>query len=250
MKRLYQENSLAIFQMGTLRIDGRELDLCFHVESEAAHAALAGRSNCCVLYLKLVRPSGQETRSLCAVVTAGKVAALYPGRNGVFCDRDGLYWEATVTKVIEHQVSLVEAFWSPWKKLGEGIAATVKKFLGERQKTAESNLATLTTPQKDAEAQQARGAALASSVAAIGIGVGMVGAAFASLMAVVSTMVWWQLIVSLVALVLVVSLPSMVLAWFKLRQRDLSAILNASGWAINRPMRFSVARARAFTRCR
>ena len=89
---------------------------------------------------------------------------------------------------------------------------------------------------------------MASSVAAIGIGIGMIGAAFASVMAVVSSMSWWQILVGLAAIVVAVSLPSVILAWFKLRRRDISAILNASGWAINRQMRFSVKRARGFTR--
>lgn len=249
MKRLYGKDSLAIFQTGTLRIDAKELDLCFHVDAEAAHAALSGRSNCCVLYLRLTRPADKATRSLCAVVTAGRVAGLYVGRNGVFRDRDGKEWEAVVTKVVESQVSLAEAFWSPWRKLGEGIASTVKKFLGDRQKASEASLKPLVAPAKGDAAAQAGGAALASSVAAVGIGVGMAGAALASLMAVVSTMVWWKLLASLAALVLVVSLPSVILTWFKLRRRDLGAILNASGWAVNRPMRFSIARARAFTRC-
>jgi len=76
----------------------------------------------------------------------------------------------------------------------------------------------------------------------------MIGAAFASVMAVVSSMSWWQIVVGLIAIVVAVSLPSVILAWFKLRRRDISAILNASGWAINRQMRFSVKRARGFTR--
>ena len=90
---------------------------------------------------------------------------------------------------------------------------------------------------------------MASSVAAIGIGVGMVGAAAASLMAAISNMTALQIAISIVALILVVSLPSVILTWFKLRQRDIGAILNASGWAINRPMRFSIKRARGFTIC-
>lgn len=250
MKRLYSNEALAIFQMGTLRIDAKELHLCFHVDAEGPHAALAGKSNCCVLYLKLTCPATKAVRTLCAVVTAGRVAGLYVGRNGVFCDRDGKCWEATITKIVENQVSLAEAFWSPWKKLGDGIAAVVKKFLGDRQKASEETLKPLAAPKPAGEASgSAGGAALASSVAAIGIGVGMVGAAAASLMAVLSSMVWWKILISIVALVLLVSLPSVILTWFKLRRRDLCAILNASGWAINRPMRFSVVRARAFTQC-
>jgi len=249
MKRLYGEDSLAIFQVGTLRIDAKEMNLCFDVESEAAHSALAVKSNCCILYLKLTCPADKSERSVCAVVTAGKVAGLYVGRNGVFCDRDGKYWEAVVTKVVESQVSLAEAFWAPWKKMGEGIAATVKKFLGDRQAKGEATMqsALSAKPQTEGQGSQA-GAAMASSVAAIGIGIGMVGAAFASLMAVISSMTWWEMIVGLAAIVVVVSLPSVILAWFKLRRRDIGAILNASGWAINRQMRFSTSRARGFTR--
>jgi len=243
MRRLYDLRELAVFQTGTLRIDAKEMNLCFHVESEAAHAALAERSKCCVIYLKLSRPSEGATRTVCAVVTAGAVAQLYAGRNGVFYDRDGKDWEAVVTKVVEAQVSLREAFWAPWRKLGEAVAATVKKFLGDKQAAAQKNI------EAGAQSAQAGGAAMASSVAAIGIGVAMVGTAAAALMATISKMTALQIALSVVALVLVVSLPSVVLTWFKLRQRDLGAILNASGWAINRPMRFSMKRARAFTVC-
>ena len=243
MRRLYAADESATFQMGTLRIDGKEMSLCFHVASEAAHSALSGKSNCCVLYLKLTRPSEKAERSVCAVVTAGAVAQLYVGRNGVFFDRDGKDWDAVVTKVVENQVSLAEAFWAPWRKLGEGVASTVKKFLGAKQSAAQA------TVDASAQSTEAGGAAMASSVAAIGIGIGMVTAAAASLMAVVSGMNAKEVAISIVALVLVVSLPSMILTWFKLRKRDLGAILNAGGWAVNRPMYFSMKLARAFTKC-
>ena len=243
MARLYDERESAVFQVGVLRIDGKELNLCFHVEDEAAHAALAGKSACCVVYLKLRRPGDVAERTVCTVVTAGTIGGLYVGRNGVFYDRDGGIWEATVTKVVESQVSLTEAFWAPWRKLGEGVAAAAKKFLGDRQAKSVARV------QKGAESAQAGGAALASSVAAVGIGVGMAGAAAASVAAVVRGMGPWQLLASVLAVILVVSLPSVALTWFRLRRRDLGAILNASGWAVNRPIRFSMRRARGFTKC-
>lgn len=243
MRRLYSLDDLAIYQTGTLRIDAKELRLCFHVAGEAAHAALAEKSKCCVLYLKLTRPAEKAERSVCAVVTAGTVGGLYVGRNGVFYDRDGKDWEAVVTRMVESQVSFAEAFWAPWRKLGEGVAKAVKKFLCDKQTESMQNV----TP--ETANPQAGGAAMASSVAAIGIGIGMVGAACASIMAAVSTMVWWQVLVAGAAVIAVVSVPSVILTWFKLRRRDLGAILNACGWAINRPMRFSMRLARTFTAC-
>ena len=243
MKRLYDVKQQAFYQTGFLRIDAREMNLCFHVDSEAAHSALAAKSKCCVIYLKLSRPSDKAERSICAVVTAGTVGALYVGRNGVFYDRDGKDWEAVVTKVVEAQVSLVEAFWSPWRKLGEGVSGLVKKFLGDKQKSAQSSLAAGT------HNAQSGGAAMASSIAAIGIGIGMMGAALASILAAVKGMGPAQIILSILAVITVVSLPSVILTWFKLRQRDIGAILNASGWAVNRPLHFTMKRARYFTVC-
>ena len=245
MDRLYSLGTPAIFQTGILRIDGKELSLCFHVDSEAAHSGLVGRSKCCVIYVKLTRPAEGATRQICAVVTAGTVAGLYVGRNGVFCDRDGKDWEAVITKVVEAEVSLAEAFWSPWRKLGESVAGIVKKFLGEKQA---KSTALVSAPAAAAPAKEG-GAAMASSVAAIGIGVGMLGAAAASLMAVLSSMTALQIAGSVLGLILVISLPSVILTWFNLRRRDLGAILNACGWAVNREMRFSMRLARTFTKC-
>ena len=94
----------------------------------------------------------------------------------------------------------------------------------------------------------ANGAAIASSVAALGVGIGMLGAACAGLIGVVAGLPAWKVAVGLVAIVLLVSLPSVVLTWFKLRTRDLGAVLNAGGWAVNRPLYFSMSLARTFTR--
>lgn len=244
MERLYKGPEPAMFQLGVLRIDAKELNLCFHVADEEAHAALVPFSKCCVIYVKLSRHE-EEPREICAVVTAGTIAGLYVGRNGVFSDRDGKDWEATISKVVEAQVSLVEAFWHPWRKLGETIANTAKKFIGEKEAKATALVSTEPTKETAKEG----GAALASSVAAIGIGIGMIGAAAASLMAALSQMTAVQIAIAVVALVLVISLPSVILTWFNLRKRDLGAILNASGWAINRPMTFSMRLARTFTKC-
>ena len=68
-------------------------------------------------------------------------------------------------------------------------------------------------------------------------------------MAAISKMTAWQIAGAVVAIILVVSLPSVILTYFNLRQRDLGAVLNAGGWAVNREMRFSMKRARGFTKC-
>jgi hypothetical protein len=249
---LYGRDSSPAYLTGTLFIDGRECMLCFHVDNEAAHSALAAKSDCCVIYLKLLR-KGEAARSVCAVVTAGRTTPLYVGRNGVFYDRDGNIWDATITKVVLAQVSLAEAFWAPWKKMGEMIGAQVKKFIGDSQAKATDGVSKTVNkvgaPQpKDDAGASANGAALASSVAALGIGIGMVGAAFAGIVGLVAGLPWWKTAIGVLLILLSVSLPSVILAWFKLRRRDLGAILNAGGWAVNRPLHFSQKIAAHFTR--
>ena len=245
-----------MYLTGTLFIDGRECRLCFHVDDEGAHAALSERSDCCIIYLKLTR-SGGASRNICAVITAGLTIPLYVGRNGLFYDRDGISWDATITKVVMSQVSLREAFWAPWRKMGEMIGEQVKKFVGSTQEKSVGGVtkavdgvganAAAKTEGKPADSS-ANGAALASSVAALGIGVGMVGAAFAGLVGLISGLPWWKTAIGVLLVVLAVSLPSVILTWFKLRRRDLGAVLNACGWAVNRPLRFSQKLAKQFTR--
>jgi len=234
--------SEAMYQTGVLYVDGRACRLCFDVEAEGAHAALAAKSKCCLVYAKLTRAGA--SRTVCAVVTAGRTATLFAGRNAVFTDRDGTEWDATVTKVVEEPVSLAEAFWTPWTKLFGSVSEFAKKFLGQKQTSATANLDKLTANPANAGAN---GAAVASSVAALGIGIGMLGTAFAALMAAVAGLPLWKVMIGVVGVVLAVSLPSVALAWFKLRARDLGAILNAGGWAVNRPLRLSPSRAKRFT---
>ena len=249
---LYSCDSEPIYLTGTLFIDGRECRLCFHVDNEAAHSALAEKSDCCIVYLKLSR-AGFAGRNVCAAITTGRTAPLYAGRNGIFYDRDGNAWDATITKLVMAQVSLAEAFWAPWRKIGELIGGQIKKFVGDAQsksvggvtKTIEGVGAKTAAKQPD---PSANGAALASSVAALGIGLGMVGAAFAGIVGLVAGLPWWKVGVGILAIIAAVSLPSVILAWFKLRRRDIGAILNASGWAVNRPLHFSQRLAKRFTR--
>jgi hypothetical protein len=251
--RLYNPETQSVFQTGTLYIDSRACSLCFHVANLAAHSALAVNSKCCILYVKLSRKKSAETKDICAIVTAGKTAPLYVGRNGVFYDRDGNDWDAVITKIVEAQVSLSEAFWSPWKKMGTLVGDQVKKFLTAKQTAATTQVGGvingMAVPPKPAPAAtDASNSAFTGNIAMLSIGVGMLGAAFAGFVGIVAGLPCWKVLLGIAAIVLSVSLPSVILAWLKLRSRDLGVVLNAGGWAVNRPLYFGVALAKLFTR--
>ncbi len=247
---LYDSKTECVFRTGELYIDGRVCNLCFHVANEGAHAALAAKSKCCLLYVKLSRKATGETRQVCAVVTAGKTTPLYAGRNGIFYDCDGKDWDAVVSKVVESQVCLKEAFWSPWVKIATMVSEQCTKLLASKQAAVVEKVGKGATTAVAAPAPQppaANGATIASSVAALGVGVGMAGAAFAGLVGLLTGLPLWKIFAGVAAIILLVSLPSVILTWFKLRARDLGAILNAGGWAVNRPLYFSMGLARTFT---
>ena len=46
-------------------------------------------------------------------------------------------------------------------------------------------------------------------------------------------MTWWQWLLVIAAVMLIISGPSCFIAWRKLRKRNLGPVLNANGWAIN-----------------
>jgi hypothetical protein len=75
-------------------------------------------------------------------------------------------------------------------------------------------------------------AAISVAVAGIGTFLAMVLSTFLGLG------IWMP--VGLLAILLLVSGPSMLIAWLKLRQRNIGPILDANGWAINGRMKINV----------
>ena len=70
--------------------------------------------------------------------------------------------------------------------------------------------------------------------------VGMIGTALASLAKGIIALHWWQVILAFVGIILAVSGPAMVMAWLKLRRRNIAPLLNANGWAINASSKISI----------
>jgi hypothetical protein len=250
MARLYDPKAIAIFQVGTLYMDARAATLCFHVDDAGAHAGQAAASKCCLAYCTLTRPGTKETRTICATFTSGFAKTLWVGRNGIFYDLDGKDWDATIVKTVDNSISLKEAFWDPWHKMAGMVGAQVRKVLAAKQDATLINAAKKieTTGAAPADApKKVEGAALASSAAAIGIAVGLISTAIAGVVSAVAGMPLWKIAVGLVVLLLVISGPSMILTWFKLRARDVAPILNACGWAINRNLKLTLKLGRIYT---
>lgn len=248
----YNPEAEEIYRAGRLYIDGRVCKECVYVDNMGAHSSLAAASKIFLAYCDIVRPQTGEKKTICAAVTAGFAASLWVGRNGLFYDAQGKDWNAVIVKIVECQISLKEAFWAPWLKISDLISEQIKKILSSKE-TAMMSVATTQVsgigekPAASVDGQKRDGAALASSVAAIGIAIGIIGSALGGLISAIKGVSVWQGILGVLAIVLVVSGPAVLLAWFRLRSRDFAPILNACGWAINKKMRMPMRLGRVFT---
>ncbi|MGY5798698.1 hypothetical protein [Rheinheimera faecalis] len=246
----YQRKHKAIFQIGTLYLDQRSCELVLKVSDMARHGTMAPFSGCYLVYCTCER-QGEAPLQIVAALTAGDVDELMvPGRNGVFYDRQGRDWRAMVTKVVVQPVSIGQAFWSPYKRVAAFIEAQLQKFAASRDKDIEAKTttgvttATVPTPAAAPGATAAAAgfdiAKFAGIFAALGLAVGAIGTALAAVMAGLFSLVWWQIPLVVVGVLLLISGPSMLMAFLTLRRRNLGPLLDANGWAVNTRAKINV----------
>jgi len=238
----YTRKAKATFQAGTLYLDGRSVDLCVPVADVSKHAEIATFSRVCLVYCQCTRRGGDNKMTIAAGFTAGDSDFLMVGRNGVFYDRKGQDWDATIVRIVEHPISIRQAFWAPYKRVARMIGEQFQKISAARSRAseqaaalrsiqaAEKTAAGLPVPPPPPPFDVAK---FAGIFAAIGLAIGAIGAALASAIAGLFRLAWWQIPLLFAALILIVSCPSVLLAWLKLRKRNLGPILDANGWAVN-----------------
>ena len=237
----FYDRKLAAFQAGTLFLDGRSCALCFDVADAGKHAELAGMAAVFLVYVECTR--GTERRGVAAAFTDGDADNLFVGRNGMFVDRQGRDWDATVTKLVANPISIRQAFWTPYKKFVRLVEAQLAKRGAETDERSQSLLAGLAKPvaTTDPAAPTPPGGKPidVGTVAAIGVAVGGIGAMVTGILGAFLGLGMWMPL-GLLGIVLLISGPSVLLAFLKLRHRNLGPILDANGWAINGRARITV----------
>ena len=251
----YDGGEPAIFQAGTLYLDSRSCDLCVKVDDFSAHAVLGSLSRMYIAYCDLKRP-GMAPMKIAACFTQGDSDYLMVGRNGIFYDRLGRDWDANITKIIDNPISIRQAFWAPYKKFVRIIEEQVTAFAAAKEKEAEARMHA-TAGSAAAAASGVKPPAppaavdvgkMVGIIAALGVGAGAIGTLFGGLVSgFIGLEPWWAKLLAVLGIVLAISLPSMLLAWLKLRQRTLGPVLDANGWAVNGRVRVNLPLGTALT---
>ncbi|KGH30295.1 hypothetical protein [Comamonas testosteroni] len=249
--RFYRREGAA-FQAGTLFLDGRSCDLTVEVADAAAHSTLAAMAKTYLAYCECKREGQKKT--IVAAFTAGDVDFLFVGRNGVFYDRAGNDWDATIVKLIDNPTSIGQAFFSPYKKFLRMIEEQVAKHAAAKNDVVNTSLSDnatklVTAPKDLAPAAAAPAAARKTdvgTVAAIGVALGSLSAVIVGIFGKFIELGPW-IPMAILGIILAISGPSMLIAWLKLRQRSLGPILDASGWAINGRMNINLGLGRSLS---
>ena len=241
----------AIFQAGRLLVDQRECRFCMNVADVGKHSAAAASSGMYLIYCDCTTKKRPDKITIVAAMTVGDVGDIFVGKNVVYYDEHGLEWDAVITKIVDNPISISQAFWSPYRRMAAAVENIISKNAADKdaklmkEATAKINAAPAALPSdgsapKPVEAAPFDIGKFAGIFAALGMALGMIGTALASLAKGIFALAWWQVILAFVGVLLVISGPAMIMAWLKLRRRNIAPLLNANGWAINAQSKISI----------
>lgn len=254
---LYGHDRRALFDVGELVMDGRRFHLAVRVYDRAEHAKVATTSNIYVLYLQI---TGKDVTpyEVAVAVTSGGKGNLCVGKRGIFHDSCGNELDARVVQVIENPISLREAMVAPFARFGKAIVGKIESVGASAEKQLDSAGGQVVTQVADApqaaptpqqHVAKPPGQGVGGALAGGGIALAAVGSSMAYVSKTLAGLAErWPIILAVIAgAIAAVIVPTIIIAWIRLRGRDLSAILEGSGWGVNARMRLTRGLARFFT---
>ena len=224
-QEFYKDQNESIFQFGELYIDSRMCSLCIKVNDVAKHSTMSALSYGYLLYCTCKR-KGEADMNIVAMVTAGDADNLIVGRNGLFYDRQGRVWDATISKIVVNPIGVSQAFFAPYKKLVRWISEQVAKRADTANANADASL------QKGLQVDPKTKKLDLGIVAALGVAVGGLTTALGLIIEAFLGLGHW-LPLGILGIILAISLPSVLVAWLKIRLRNIAPLLDANGWAVN-----------------
>jgi len=235
---LYNPDVRSLFEAGTLVIGGRELTFTLKVRDRQAHRKIAEGSHMYLLYVEVTgRKNGDVKFEVVAAVTATNAYRLNLGKRGIFFTRDGQEWDARVIDIVENPISIWESVKAPFLNLVGLIKKQINKFTKARQAAIEKTVA----------APSASGFARDIMLGG-GVAIAALGASAAYITKAVSQVEYYHVLAVIGGLAAIILIPNIVIGFSKLRKRDMSVILEASGCAVNVCMRLTSNLGRLFTR--
>ena len=258
---LYDQDKHALFEAGRIVMDGHVFRINFRVADVNAHSAMAEQSGAYLLYSEVTRAGDDRPFFVVTPVTTGRIANLAPGKRGVLFDFSGKEWDTRVVKIVANPVNLWQALVAPFKRIGTQISSTAERITAGAEKQVQAQVTQATSSletsvqegiavpgaadspgaEAGAPAPPPTGGNTRDLVMAGSVAVAALGSSFAFMAKQLSNLgdKWEYVVAAVVVGLSVILVPTFLVAFFKLRKRNIGAILEASGWALNAPMRLT-----------
>ncbi len=246
---LYDMSDRALFEMGSLVMDGRWFNLALPVTDVAAHQQMAKESNIFTLYVEVEGLAGAAPFTVAVPAMAGAKGNLHVGKRGVFFDTEGKEHNARVTSIIANPISVREALCAPFVRLWGFLIGKIESMSTTSEKALQQQADAMLKVPQGGQPQTTGNGQLGSAGMLMGLSVSVaaVGSAFAFITKTLASLSRGQVVLGVLGAALVVMVPVSLIAIMKLRRQDLSALLEGCGWAINARMRPTREQRRQFT---
>jgi hypothetical protein len=277
---LFHVEERAMFEMGTLVLDGSDFTFSIKVENRNIHSNIAKNSGIHLIYLQISGSKPEDNYEIAVPVTRGKAKNFYVGKRGVFHAVSGKELDAQIIQIVENPISLLDSIKEPFRKVYGMIGGRLTQITSSIQKESEKTITGATTDQQTIQSEFKRVQDVPQSSATpppqtpqspsgagvetprsgnardLMIGIGLLVAGLGTALKFIvdaarqltQPKTLYVLLIMIGVFIAISVLSVIVSAWLKLRQRDLGILLQASGWAINGRMRLIRPMAWFFTR--
>lgn len=253
---LYDPDRPALFQMGSLILDGRRLELTVRVRDRARHRKVAETSKTFLVYVAVQGDDGKTAFEVAAPITAGERGRVGVGKRGILLGRDGREWDAEVVEVVENSISVLEAVKAPFHRMADFVYDRFQAMAKSSLENAEKSIATVPVAgviappaaAPAAPAPEAPRSSLQNMVVMLSLATAALGSAAAFVLRALAETNPLRIMGSLLGVVFLIGLTSGFLGWIRLRRRDMGPLLEANGWAVNVPLALTRELGALFTR--
>jgi len=242
--QLYDPDSRALFEMGTLVMDGRHFTLAVKVLDREHHVESSIASNIFVMYLEVYGHNGEKRYEVAVPVTSGSRGNIRLNKWGIFNDVNGQEWHTKVVQIIENPISVTEAMVHPFVRVAQAFMTRLEQVSA---KTEEKLGLRITAGDSQKKPKKTDTSSSAGLLAGGGLALAALGSSAAFITQTVAKLSLKTVLGAILAVILILVIPASISAYYKLSKRDLSAILEGSGWGVNARMKMTRGQARTFT---
>ena len=238
---LYDPKKRAFFEAGTLIIDGSTFNFTIAVDDVNKHSKIASSSGLYLIYLKV--NEGKTSRYICAPVCTLRNKLATTGKRGVLFDLKGQELDAEVVKIVDNPVSIVDAAFNPFRKLASLLGSAINKISSSTEKELEKTVSNSTSNvQKNLSAktpQKTQTPAPNNAARDLMFTVAAIGSSFTYALSKIIEFGHAKIIQGIIVGIIIVLIPTLLISMYRLWTRNLSSIIEASGFAVNAPLRLT-----------